>query len=187
VAAYLTERRVDDELRFLRWQEVTAALLPAAAARPEALRGVVPGPAVAVFRAVGAAGAAPLELPVQDVGSGLARPLPDEVARLVRERFVPTARTEAPVRLVVLNGNGIPGVGERVAQILVPAGFRLVSSQNATSFEERTTLIVAADERFLDEAELARTLLGVGTVLLDPQPSSVADVTVVAGRDFRRR
>jgi len=187
VMDFLTERGVDRELRFLRWQGVISALLPVIGERPELGGGLLTGPVLEVFRAVGAARPDPLELPVEDVGSGLARPVKAEVEALAREWFVPTARTDGPVRLVVLNGNGVPGVGERVARVLVPAGFRLVSSQNATSFKERVTLIVAADERFVDEARLARELLGVGRVVIDPQPTSVADVTVVVGRDFRRR
>ncbi|HEX9890517.1 MAG TPA: LCP family protein [Actinomycetota bacterium] len=185
--AMLTQRKVDRELRFLRWQEAARSLLASAADAPEALRRLVPDRTVPVFRAVGAEAPAPLELPVEDVGSGLVRPVKDEVAALVGEWFVPTAMTGRSVRLIILNGNGVPGIGERVARLLVPAGFRLVSSQNASTFEEETTLIVISDQRFRPEAELARDLLGVGRVVIDPQPTSVADVTVVVGRDFRGR
>lgn len=187
VVAYLRQRRVDPELRFLRWQEVLRALLPALAVRPTALQGAdFPRSLGDVIVAVGASGSTPLELPVQEVGSGLAEPLDEEIERLVAEWFVPTAKTAGPVRLVVLNGNGIPGIGERVADVLIPAGFRLVSSQNAPTFDVMETQIVATDRSFLDEARLARTLLGVGRVALDRQRTAVADVAVVVGRDFRR-
>lgn len=179
--------KMDRELRFLRWQEAVASFVAAAADEPDALRPVVPERAHAVFEAVGGDAPTPLELPVEDVGSGLVSPVKAEVASLVDEWFVPTAVTGRPVRLVVLNGNGVPGIGERVARILVPAGFRVVSSQNAPTFEEDTTLIVISDRSFRPEADLARELLGVGRVVIDPQPTSVADVTVVVGRDFGGR
>jgi hypothetical protein len=48
----------------------------------------------------------------------------------------------------------------------------------------KTTTIIASTEEFLDEARLARELLGVGDVYLGEQPTGVADVSVVIGRDF---
>lgn len=167
------------ELRFLRGQEVLSGLLAAGAplqAFPEEVRAIV--------RAAALDEVPFFELPVEQIGAGLARPDEQETARLVSEWFVPTAGLADGVRLVILNANGAPGIGERVATILVPAGFRLVSSGNADRFGQPDTQIVAATEAFLDEAELARRLLGVGRVFLGEQPTGVADVTVVVGRDF---
>lgn len=175
------------ELRFLRWQEVVAGLLVALENQPEALRGIVPEAALPMFTAVASANTDVLELPVLDVGAGLARPEADSIEALVAERFVVSAQSGQEVRLVVLNGNGIPGIGEAVTRALVPAGFRLVSSQNAPTFDVKFTTIVASTEEFLDEARLARELLGVGQVYLGEQPTGVADVSVVIGRDFGGR
>jgi LytR cell envelope-related transcriptional attenuator len=184
IAYLLGGEEESPELRFLRWQEIVGGLLASLENRPDALQGIVPEEALPVFVAVASSETDVLELPVQDVGAGLARPVPESVAALVAERFVVAGQTGSEVRLVVLNGNGIPGIGEAVTRALVPAGFRLVSSQNAPAFDVKTTTIVASTEEFLDEARLARELLGVGDVYLGEQPTGVADVSVVIGRDF---
>lgn len=174
---------ISAEFQFLRWQELVAGMLDAVDGRTDVFASLGPevGP---VLAAAGSAGAEVLELPVIDIGSGLARPDADEVQRIVEERFVPTARTTREVRLVVLNGVGTPGIGERVTNILVPAGFTLVGSENAQSFDEKETRIVATSQDFLPEAELARELLGVGEVFIGVQPTGLADVTVIVGADF---
>jgi LytR cell envelope-related transcriptional attenuator len=184
-AAYLFKGQAESaELRFLRWQEVVAGILAAVETRPDALQGIIPDPAVPMFVAAASSETDVVALPVQDVGAGLARPVAESVTALVQERFVLAGQAGGVVRLVVLNGNGIPGIGEAVTRALVPAGFRLVSSQNAPAFDVKTTTIVASTEEFLDEARLARELLGVGDVYLGQQPTGVADVSVVIGRDF---
>jgi hypothetical protein len=64
------------------------------------------------------------------------------LAALVKERFVPHAGDE--VRIVVLNGVGRPGVGEEVARILVPEGYRLMSTGNANTFDVKVTKIISS-------------------------------------------
>jgi hypothetical protein len=123
-------------------------------------------------------------LPVEDVGSGLASPDEEAVAELVEERFVPTS-SEDKVRLVVLNGNGVPGIGEHVARMLVPEGFHLVANENAASFDQEETQVVATSNEFLDDAHRAQRLLGVGKVYIGLQPTYLADVFVIVGKDFK--
>lgn len=74
-----------------------------------------------------------------------------------------------------------------MARLLVPSGFRLVSSLNAPKFNVERTRIVAASEEFVDEAELAQRLLGVGDVYVVDQASLVADMSIVVGKDFLKR
>lgn len=174
---------ISAEFQFLAWQEVLAGILAAVDGRPGVLAALPPEVATVLTEA-GSGGAEVLELPVEDIGSGLARPDSSALATIVSERFVPTSKVEGDVRLVILNGEGTPGIGERVARVLVPSGFRLVSSLNAPTFDVQETQIVASNEDFLDEAEVARDLLGVGQVFLGEQPTGVADVTVVIGADF---
>jgi hypothetical protein len=185
--AYLERGNNDDvvsaELQFIRWQEVMGGILSAVDGRPETLVGL-PREVAAVVAEAGKRGAEVLELPVEDIGSGLARPDAAALRAIVSQRFVPTSKVQGDVRLVVLNGEGTPGIGERVARVLVPSGFRLVSSLNAESFDVRETRIVASSREFLDAAEVARELLGVGKVFLDEQRSGVTDVTVIIGADF---
>jgi LytR cell envelope-related transcriptional attenuator len=94
-------------------------------------------------------------------------------------------RAATPVPVVVLNGSGVPGVGQDAAVRLIPAGFRIVESDNASSFGHPTTLVVAntADDQQL--AERAQAALGVGRVSVAGVPSGLSSVTIVLGKDFR--
>jgi hypothetical protein len=127
-------------------------------------------------------GALVTELPTLPGEDG--RLLPDgrAIDELVRNSF-PTSGGEL-VRVVVLNGNGLAGQGLDIGAILAPHGFRVVAAQNAASFRVRVTAIIAASEAFVAKAEEARKLLGVGRVYVGPQPTGVADLTIVAGKDF---
>jgi len=92
----------------------------------------------------------------------------------------------APVaRVSVLNGSGVPGVGEDVAKVMIPAGFRIVSSQNAQKFGHTTTQVIAQGEEAGPLAEQLHTLLGVGRVIVVAQRSGFADITLLVGEDFK--
>jgi hypothetical protein len=181
VVRYLDGAPVGVPEGLFRWQVVLAELLPAARpaeleAIPEELRGV--------FRASAGKPVEVIGLPVSDVGSGVVVPDQEAVAALVAERFGGEASPAGKVRLVLLNGNGTPGIGAEVARVLVPEGFRVVESGNAKSFDMPQTLIIAASEEVLPHARKARLLLGVGRLLLGEQPTGLADVTIVIGEDF---
>lgn len=93
-------------------------------------------------------------------------------------------RAATPVPVVVLNGSGVPGVGQDAAARLIPAGFRIVESDNASSFGHPTTLVVA---NTVDEQQLAgraQAALGVGRVSVAGAPSGLSAVTIVLGKDF---
>ncbi|MGH2711165.1 MAG: LCP family protein [Actinomycetota bacterium] len=163
------------DLPFLHWQDVLEAIIEVAPGSPGALPDPIGGFLAEEpdsFRA----------LPVIDVGGGLLRPDQEGVAKLVSEHFIRVAADA--VRLVVLNGVGTPGIGEEVARILVPRGFRLVSSGNANTFDLEVTQIIASSKGDIDAAERAKELLEAGEVSVGNQPAGLADVTVVVGRDF---
>jgi len=88
----------------------------------------------------------------------------------------------------ILNGNGIPGIGENVAEALVGNGFKIEVSSNARSFDYRRTLIIVYDddEDSLALAEQAKGLLGVGEVQIQVQQQDIVDLTIVVGKDFRK-
>lgn len=174
---------VSAEFRFLRWLEVATGILAAADGRVDALA-PLDEPVARVVAAAGSGGAETLELPVVDIGSGLARPDVEATKELVGKWFVPTALTTREVRLAVMNGVGTPGIAPRVSRILIPSGFKLVSSVNAPTFDWEETQIVATSKEFLPEAELAHELLGTGKVYVDRHPSNLVDVTVIVGSDF---
>jgi hypothetical protein len=180
--AYLTDpsaAEVADE-RFLRWQDVLEGLAQAVAARPESAAAFPEG-LRPVLAASGNRAPDLLAFPVIDIGAGVLRPDDQAVEELIGDRFVIPGGDV--VRLVVLNGVGEPGVGEEVARILIPSGFRLMSSDNANRFDYEVTRIVATSEEDLPSARRAQELLGTGQILLGAQPQ-LADVIVVVGRDF---
>lgn len=131
-------------------------------------------------------------LPVTAIGSGddaSYRIDEERVASLVEERLAPSRPSAAGQegrRLQVLNGNGTPGIGSQVAERLQPAGFRLVETGNAASFDVPETRIVVYDDapEQLAIAQQARELLGVGRIEVSENPVTVVDVTVIVGQDF---
>lgn len=126
-------------------------------------------------------GAAQVEImPTQVVGGTAlitAQPdLDDQMTRLFG--------TPVPIRAEVRNGNGRPGVGEAVGVHLIPAGFRIVLSENADTFDHQTTQIIAAGTENAGAADQAQSALGVGKVIVSQVPSGLADVTVIVGADY---
>ncbi len=130
----------------------------------------------------GAHGSLVDELPTTVTDNGL-EPDPKGVAILVQQFVLP--RT-ALVRVVVLNGNGEPSLGAQLSDLLSQAGFRVVASQNAGSFRRKETEIVAGTSGFLAAADQVRSLLGAGKVYVGEQPTGIADITVVVGKDFTK-
>jgi hypothetical protein len=183
VVQYLTAQQpgaLPDE-RFLRWQDVLQGIREGVAANPAAVAGF-PEPLRPVLAAGSPEPMALYALPVVDLGAGLLRPDAEGLEAMVDDLFVPHAGDE--VRIVVLNGVGRPGVGEEVARILVPEGYRLMSAGNANTFDVKETKIISSSEEDLVAAERARGLLGVGRVFMGFQPAGLADITIVVGQDF---
>jgi hypothetical protein len=176
VAAYLSET---GEIAPIRWAEVLEALLAASVLGEDAF--VESGDPGALVELLGRADDAAVEIapvaPVAGTASVLDQPASDE---LVRTLF----GGRPPTPIVVQNGNGEPNLGETVAGLLLPEGFRVVLSQNADTFRHRETEIAATAGEFADEAERVRELLGVGRVVVSQVPSGLADITIVVGRDF---
>jgi hypothetical protein len=109
------------------------------------------------------------------------RVTPDAVRDGVVKAFGGPDRT--PVGVIVLNGSGTPGVGEAVARRIVPDGFSVVVSENASSFDHDETLVVVGSSDDVALGERVRDLLGTGTVSVSVS-SGLAPVTIVVGKDF---
>jgi len=136
----------------------------------------------AVIRMLGAAsGAEVVRLEAEEVASGVLRATPEQVSAALVEAFGGPAEESVPV--IVLNGNGVPGIGEAAAERLLPGGFRVAVSQNASDFDHPETLIVVGSPDDVGLAERVRDLLGVGSVSVSVG-SGIAPVTVVIGKDF---
>ena len=127
-------------------------------------------------------------LPVQavDAGSGgdeVYSIRSSDLDQLVRQ-LLPGVPAGARLRVQVLNGTGVIGVAQRIAQRLVPAGARVELSGNADSFAYAQTQIVFYDRSQQQAAARIRQALGTGRLVLSRQPLDVVDVTVVVGKDF---
>jgi len=145
---------------------------------------------LAAFAAAGE-GRAYRTLPVEAVGTGgtenafrVQQTRLDELVRTLLAASLPPEGPGRGARVQVLNGNGEPESGAAVADVLVPAGFRIADTGNARSFDFRTTKIVVYREADVPIAERIRELLGVGTIEISRTQQTIVDVTVVVGRDF---
>jgi polyisoprenyl-teichoic acid--peptidoglycan teichoic acid transferase len=112
----------------------------------------------------------------------------EELAAFVEETIGVESDTEPDVRVQILNGNGVPGIGQDVAKKLVGQGFRIILSGNAQRLDYRETLIITYEnsERGIALAERAKDLIGVGEVQISAQEQGIVDLTIVVGKDFLR-
>jgi LytR cell envelope-related transcriptional attenuator len=163
-----------------RWLTILQALLTAGnILQPSDL--IESDDAEAAIAIVNGATGAEVEIgPTQAMGAASIAQQP-EFDELVHERF----GTPTPVPTFVQNGNGTPGIADSVAAKIVPAGFRIVVSNNADSFAHAKTEVIANGTAREQAAERAREALGVGSIQVSQVPSGLADVTIIVGKDFR--
>ncbi|MCW2544024.1 MAG: cell envelope-related transcriptional attenuator [Frankiales bacterium] len=116
------------------------------------------------------------------------------VKALVGELLAPSVPPGADAggnRVLVLNGVGTPGLGAKVRERLLPAGFVYVGSRNAPTLDYVKTQVLVKDATAEGAALGARVAkaLGVPTssVSSSDQIGTVADVVVIVGRDFKSR
>ena len=128
-----------------------------------------------------AAGAAVLAMPTSVVGGATTVASLADLDTLMNRNF----GTKPPTPVIVQNGSGFAGVGQQVADLLVPAGFRVVVSENATTFNHAHTAVIANGSGNVSVAKSVRRALGVGRIRFSRVPSGVGDVTVVVGKDFK--
>lgn len=124
-----------------------------------------------------------------DTGGVTYRADPEGIERLVAGPLapsVPVGGGSDAIRIQVLNGVGTPGIGQAVDRKLEGAGYRIVLTDNARSFDfnETRILVYREDAESLQAAEEVQRLLGVGTIQISRQPQSVVDLTIVVGADF---
>jgi hypothetical protein len=128
----------------------------------------------------GARGAAIATFPTQTVGGSVVVPLQPDLDRQVERHF----GLQPPVPVIVQNGVGVAGLGQDVAALLLPLGFRVVVSQNAEPFGYEHTRVVANGRGAIDDARRVREALGVGRVGVSRVPSGIGDITIIVGEDF---
>jgi hypothetical protein len=184
VAQYLATATDPDDLT-ARWEDVLTALM-SGSSNP-GLWTFPLGQSDDISRAAqmlsAAHGSSVAELPTAP-SDGTIQPDIKAIAALVRQSF---AAPGAPlIRVVVLNGNGRPGMGALIATRLAPLGYRVVAAQNAPSFRMQSTQVVAATDSFVPQAEEVVAALGLGKVYVGQQFTGIADVTIIVGKDFGR-
>jgi hypothetical protein len=128
----------------------------------------------------GAGGATIASFPTQSVAGSVTVPLQPDLDRQVARMF----GVRSPVPVIVQNGVGAPGLGQNVAAILLPLGFRVVLSQNADLFGYERTRVVANGNGAIEDARRIREALGVGRVGVSQVPSGIGDITIIVGEDF---
>ncbi|MDQ4094996.1 MAG: LCP family protein, partial [Actinomycetota bacterium] len=110
----------------------------------------------------------------------------DDLPEFMEETLGSRPSLGQEIRVQILNGNGVPGIGEEVAEKLSEENFRVLLSGNARSLDYEKTLIVTYDasEKGIAVAERAKELLGVGEVQVSAQGQGIVDLTIVVGKDF---
>ena len=101
---------------------------------------------------------------------------------------VPAGARQSGNRVLVLNGVGTPGLGEKVRAKLVPAGFVFVGSRNNASFgvkQSRVLVKEATPEAQALGAKVAKSLGLSEDAVQTADLGSIADVVVVVGSDFK--
>jgi LytR cell envelope-related transcriptional attenuator len=128
----------------------------------------------------GARGAAIASFPTLSVAGSITVPMQPDLDRQVTKLF----GFRNPVPVIVQNGAGAPGLGQEVAAVLLPLGFRVVLSQNADLFGYERTRVVANGSGAIADARRIREALGVGRVGVSQVPSGIGDITIIVGEDF---
>jgi len=128
----------------------------------------------------GARGAGLATFPTQTIGGTVVIPVQPDLDRAVDRHF----GVRPPIPVIVQNGVGMAGLGEQVAALLLPMGFRVVVSQNVEPFGLERTKVVANGRRAIDDARRVREALGVGRLGVSRVPSGVGDITIIVGEDF---
>ncbi|HEY3374413.1 MAG TPA: LytR C-terminal domain-containing protein [Candidatus Aquicultor sp.] len=128
-------------------------------------------------------------LPVKYIsinGEPFYEPNNEEISKLVESLWgIKIEVKTQPVRIIVLNGSGKPGAGKQISDKLVPSGYMIIDVKNASSFDYKTTQIVAYKEDVMDKAKIVQQLLGVGDVVYHPVSQDVAEIAIIAGQDLK--
>ena len=87
-------------------------------------------------------------------------------------------------RVVVVNGSGAPGLGTLIDGRLAPVRVLGRDLGERFTLQRQANQIVASGDENVAAATQAQKVLGVGTVKVSDQPTSLSDVTIIVGKDF---
>ncbi len=111
-------------------------------------------------------------------------PQRDKIADLLKAWWgVEVTPEKQPVRVIVYNGSGVPGVAGTAAQRLIEHGYRVIDTRNADRFDYPKTQVIVqhGDDSVGDRVKSA---LGVGLVTRKESRQQIVDVIVIVGKDF---
>jgi hypothetical protein len=170
-----------DQNTFTRWEIVLGGLL-ASPPKLEAGDLTETDNLAGVQVALNGAKGGQLEtLPIRVAAATIRIPKYPALDRLMASRF---GVTRTPVPVIVQNGAGPAGLGEDVGRLIIWKGFRVTLSQNAVSFDQKVTQIVALGQAHLHDAWRIRSALGIGRIAVSQVASGVGDVQIEIGKDF---
>jgi len=99
--------------------------------------------------------------------------------------FEPQPTKVGPETVLVLNGCGVSGIGERTARRLKGMGYDVVDYRNAENFDYDETFVVDRTGDFQTAVRLARRL-DVVQVIQQVPPTPLVDLVLVVGKDYAR-
>ena len=115
-----------------------------------------------------------------------------QAAALMQARFEPSLVKDTaggPVRVLVQNGVGTPGLVDKARTKLVAAGFRFVNGNNAPEFGQKNSAVLIPDSTpaSVERGAAVAAALGLpaSSVGVSGQGQTVAEVIVVLGKDFK--
>jgi anionic cell wall polymer biosynthesis LytR-Cps2A-Psr (LCP) family protein len=115
-----------------------------------------------------------------------------QAAALMEARFAPSLVKDTaggPVRVLVQNGVGTPGLVDKARTKLVKAGFRFVNGNNAPEFGQKQSAVLIPDSTPASVERGAGVAAALGlpasSVGVSGQGQTVAEVIVVLGKDFK--
>jgi hypothetical protein len=129
-----------------------------------------------------------------DSGSGPASYGLDDTAAatMVQQRLAGASLPVPPggrAHILVQNGVGTPGLGDAARAVLVSRGYYFRTGGNATRFTNGPSVVLIPDATPQSRALGTRVtqLLGLPAtaVQLDGNPTTIADVVVILGSDYR--
>lgn len=88
------------------------------------------------------------------------------------------------VRVIILNGNGTPGVARTAADRLGGKGFKILDVKNADKFTYTKTEILVYNAKAKKSGTKAVKALGAGIVIDKEAAQDVTDLVILIGKDF---
>jgi hypothetical protein len=105
---------------------------------------------------------------------------------IVKSKHEQDLKINRTIRVEVLNGCGVSGIGMKVRNFIIKRGFDVVKVGNARQQDfEETVVLERASETIINAKHFARQF-GIKNVGKDIDTSLYLEVTVIVGQDYIR-